>query len=389
MRKNSSSFKISALKKMLASGELTWDESIQRAINAWGPLQKSELIHSLLGGYYIPSICLLRTIQYDITKGKDVSKYSVIDGKQRLSVIFAFMDDKFALHKNTPSLKLSSGDEVELKGKKFSTLSKELQDEITGYLPDIHFIEEYTEEELEMMFYRLNNGTPLTKVQQSRAVLGGNGSSFVNSLLELDFFKKCNMSTFQKSREDNLAITLQGLMLIDDSFTWQNIGAKEIANYCRYLRDNFSVELQCKILDILKLLGEIFSDENIEVAIKKEDKKKSLNFLKRIHIPIIIKAASIMVEYNISTELALVFFDEFFNGNSKEYIEYKKEHCGEGSIGKDKVTGRIDTLIKAMNNSSYFEFTEENKKSSGTLEEVKTILDDSGESYIPREYVLG
>lgn len=374
------------MKAMLEDGTLTWDESIQRAKNAWGHLQKSELIHSLLGGYYIPSICLLRTFEYDITEGKDVSYYSVIDGKQRLSVIFEFVDDGFKLHKNTPPLKLSGGEEIELKGKKFSQLDKDLQDDIKAYTPDAHIIEECTPEEIEMMFYRLNNGTPLTKVQQSRAVLGGAGAGFINGILELDFFQRCKLSTFQKQREDNLAITMQALMLIDDSYVWQTFGAKEIANYCRYLRDNFSVELQCKLLDALKLLGEIFSEENIEVAIKKEDKKKSIDFLKRINVPIVIKAASILADYNINTEMALVFFDEFFDENSKEYAEYQK-YCGEGSISKAKVTGRVDTLVEAMYNSEYFKLTEENKKNNTTLEEVKKLLDDSGENYIPREYI--
>ena len=388
MKHNVRDLTIDKMRKMLEDGTLTWDESIQRAKNAWGPLQKSELIHSLLGAYYIPSICLHKTTRYDITKDKDIIHYSVIDGKQRLSVIFEFMDNGFKLHKKTPNLKLANGEEIELRNKKFSQLSEELQSDIKRYIPNIYAIEGYTAEEVEMMFFRLNNGTPLTKVQQSRAVLGSARASFINSLLEAPFFEKCKLSTFQKKREDNLSITLQGLMLIDESYTWQTFGAKEISNYCEYLKDNFSIELQCKIVDAIRLLNDIFCDENVIMTQEKEDKAKTVDFLKRINVPIIIKAASVMSEYDIDVKMAFSFFTNFFDEGSEDYVEYQK-YCGDGSISKAKVNGRVETMLFALRNATYLKMVDENRRTSDTLTEVKELLENEEGAFIPREYILG
>ena len=388
MKHNGRDLTIDKMRKMLEDGTLTWDESIQRAKNAWGPLQKSELIHSLLGAYYIPSICLHKTTRYDITKDKDIIHYSVIDGKQRLSVIFEFMDNGFKLHKKTPNLKLANGEEIELRNKKFSQLSEELQSDIKRYIPNIYAIEGYTAEEVEMMFFRLNNGTPLTKVQQSRAVLGSARASFINSLLEAPFFEKCKLSTFQKKREDNLSITLQGLMLIDESYTWQTFGAKEISNYCEYLKDNFSIELQCKIVDAIRLLNDIFCDENVIMTQEKEDKAKTVDFLKRINVPIIIKAASVMSEYDIDVKMAFSFFTNFFDEGSEDYVEYQK-YCGDGSISKAKVNGRVETMLFALRNATYLKMVDENRRTSDTLTEVKELLENEEGAFIPREYILG
>lgn len=386
MKQSNEHFTISQMRKMLKEGTLTWNESIQRCGNVWTPKQKSDLIHSVLADYYIPSICLLEKLKYDESEGKDESFYSVIDGKQRLSVIFDFMDDGFKLAKGTPSIKNSEGEEVVLAGKKFSELDKETQGDIKKYKPNIVSLKGWTKEESEVLFYRLNNGSPLTKVQQSRAMLGGEGAAFVNCLLEMDFFKKCKFTTFQKRREDNLGVVLQALMLMDDSYEWQGMGAKEIANYCEYLSDNFSVELQCEILDTLKLLSDIFTDDNIEANLEYAKTTSGISFLTKINLTSIMYVACELSKYNVDVQGALIFFDEFFREGSNDLEEYQK-YCGDGTVSKAKVNGRNETLLEAARASQYFDLSDGNRKYSNTLEDVKPILNEEG--FIPREYILG
>ncbi len=386
MKQNSAKFKIIDLKNMLNDGTLTWDESIQRCGNVWTPKQKSELIHSILAEYYIPSICMLRSMGYDETQEKDVSYYSILDGKQRLSVIFNYMEDGFKLHKTTPSIKDVDGEEVVLAGKKFSQLPKEIQGDIKKFKFSIVSLEECTPQEVEMMFYRLNNGSPLTKVQQSRALLGGEGAAYVNSLLEMNFFKKCKVTTFQKRREDNLGVIFQSLMLMDESYQWKTLGATEIANYCEHLRDNFSVEMQCEIFNTIKLLSEIFTDENIEANLRYAKKESVVSFLTKINLTSIVHVARELSKYNINVESALMFFDDFFREDSSDLEEFHK-YCGDGTVSKAKVNGRNEVMLEAAKASQYFDLSEGNRRYDKTLEEVKPILNEAG--FIPREYILG
>lgn len=363
MKQNTVSFKLKKLQTMLADGSLTWNESIQRGLNAWKPEQKSALIHSILADYYIPSVCFVRKLVHDEKTGKDVSLYSILDGKQRLSVIFSYMNDEFKLHKSTPTLKLDNGEEFVLAGKKFSELG-DLQEDINRFVPAIVTLEECTEEELEQVFARLNNGTPLTKVQKSRPIMGKDVAGYMNKLLESDFFNNCNLTKLQKSREDSLTALLQGLMLIDSSYTsWSGLGASEVSKYCEYLKDNFSYELQNKFAKVIFFLGEAFDDED-----------EKYTFLKRINIPVVIKAASeFMLYVDASPKDFREFICSFFvdteqtENLKKVYNEYLT-YCGEGSVNKEKVVGRVNTLIHTM--VEYFGLDKAEKEDFFTEQEV-------------------
>lgn len=368
MIRNKATFKVRELKKMLNNNTLEWNESIQRCAGVWKPKQKSDLIHSMLEKYYIPSLCLLRTIIPATEEGKkDTSVYSVLDGKQRLSVVFSFIDGDFKLHKTFPLIE-KDGEVYDFAGKKFEELPKEFQDDINNYVFEIASLEECTEEEKELLFFRLNDGTPLTKVQKSRATMGGDVAGFLNKLLECQFFEYCNLTTLQKTREDSLTALLQGMMLIDDSYEWNDLGAAEVSKYSEYLKNNCSLLLQVKINETLKLLSHTLSKKN-----------KSL---KRINIPIVIKVTYEAIQYNGMGPAGLSdWFEKFFAEDSK-YANAYKEYCGEGSVSKEKVLGRINVAVNSL--TEILKLKDENKSDdifnervAPYLEADKKFIDDS------------
>lgn len=385
---------IDKLKEKLEKATLTWDESIQRSGGAWNRKQQSELIHSILANYYIPSMCFLKQGEIMGKKKMEVV-YSVLDGKQRLTTIFKYMDEKgYPLHKETPAVEKRDGSVVEIAGKKFSELDEELQNIIKNFHPEIIVVDSYTEEEAEILFYRLNNGTPLTKIQQSRAVLGGSGANFVNTLLEMDFFKKCNLTSYQVSREDNLGAVMQAIMLMDESYQWQGIGAKDITLYCEKLRDDFGIELQCEIVKTLKWMSEVFSNENIMENIpipqtsKRSPKKIVVPFLKKRDLTSIFYVSHELCKYNVDYGNVLRFFDEFFDESCETFKNvYEEEYCKDGTTHKGKVDGRNETLLKAAMESHYFDLSEGNRREDNILEEAKANLNEDG--FISREYILG
>ena len=86
--------------KYFMMNNIDWDvylpskgKNLQRGF-VWSLEQKRELIWSVLIGRHIPHVALINTIDRE-NENKDL--WLVIDGKQRLSTLFHFVEDKFTL----------------------------------------------------------------------------------------------------------------------------------------------------------------------------------------------------------------------------------------------------------------------------------------------------
>ncbi len=75
-------------------GVLEMSPSYQRG-EVWGPIRQTNLIRSLAIGVPVPSIIVNDRSQSDYWE-EDVS-YSVIDGKQRVTAVLRFLDNKFTV----------------------------------------------------------------------------------------------------------------------------------------------------------------------------------------------------------------------------------------------------------------------------------------------------
>lgn len=136
------------LAKMCMNGNITFDNAIQRGY-VWDIKRKSLLIESMIIGYPIPAFYARR----------DENKvFDMLDGKQRSSAITEYLNNEYAL----------TGVSEELEGKMFSELPEETQDDIISYSLTVYYFEDITEDEVNEMFYRLNNGKPLTAIELTR-----------------------------------------------------------------------------------------------------------------------------------------------------------------------------------------------------------------------------
>ena len=136
------------LSKMCMNGNITFDNAIQRGY-VWDIKRKSLLIESMIIGYPIPAFYARR----------DENKvFDMLDGKQRSSAITEYLNDEYAL----------TGVSEGLEGKLFSELPEETQDDIISYSLTVYYFEDITEDEVNEMFYRLNNGKPLTAIELTR-----------------------------------------------------------------------------------------------------------------------------------------------------------------------------------------------------------------------------
>ena len=136
------------LVKMCMNGSITFDNAIQRGY-VWDIKRKSLLIESMIIGYPVPAFYAKR----------DESKvFDMLDGKQRSEAICGYLNGEYAL----------SGVCEEYEGKYFSELPEEAQDEIMSYSLTVYYFEDITDEEVNEMFYRLNNGKALTAIELTR-----------------------------------------------------------------------------------------------------------------------------------------------------------------------------------------------------------------------------
>ena len=117
----------------------------------WSKPQKQLLIDSILRDLDIPKI-YLREID------DDTFDEEAVDGQQRLTAIYEFYNDKFALSKNADDLDESHV----IRSKKFSALHEDAKDIFEAYELTVVLLRQSSEEEVEEMFLRLQNGTTLS-----------------------------------------------------------------------------------------------------------------------------------------------------------------------------------------------------------------------------------
>lgn len=309
-------WKVERLARMHAKKTLSFDLVIQRKNDIWDTKRKSALIHSILVGYPIPAVFAT----------KDENTYLFLDGKQRLTSVFSYVNDEFALA-GIPLV-----DNVDVSGKKFSDLPEEIHHRIMEYTVDINRIEDISQHEMEELFYRLNNGVPLRQIETTRAILGGKVLSFVENIASMDFFaEKVNVSTAARQRYVDQELVLQILAIVHNRDT--GFSGKEIQSFVQELRNvDIRDELKSKMQNACFYLNEAF--------IRKE------GFLKKVHVPMLFKLVLDIQERNVMVS-PREFGDwarHFFDNLAEEY----SIACTSGSARKEKVQKRLSIMSDAF-----------------------------------------
>ena len=330
MIKTTLNWTIKNLKSMHDSKEtLNFDHPIQRQSAQWTNLQQSLLVHSILANYPVPAVYVEKTDSAETDdKGKAIYKYSVLDGKQRMTTVFSFINGEYALNEETPAAEIE-GETYTLAGRTFEELDEDVRQELLRFKFSIFAFEDATDDEIEEIFFRLNNSTPLSKPQKARPLMGTENARFINSILTGSFFtEKCNFSKLQLRKSDDMCTLLQSMMLLDhkyNNYEYASISADEVMKYSAAIKGNYSEEQKDLLLEIIDYLDDAF------------DEKEKL--LKKINVPMVVIMADIAIKEEIEPDEFHDWFLYFFVSN-KEYSQY----CSSGSIKKEKVFGRLTTM---------------------------------------------
>ena len=164
------------------------DPPYQRESSVWSTDKQQLFIDSLLNGYDVPKIYL-----HDLRGQHPTQVYAVVDGRQRLTTIWRFLDDELPLAAdfriepaNAPDL--PAGTVPPAAGQRHSQLDPRWQRVLRQTYLAVVLIQNATEEDIEELFSRLNNGEPLNDAEKRNA-LGGAVPDLVREVARHGFFR--------------------------------------------------------------------------------------------------------------------------------------------------------------------------------------------------------
>ena len=106
---------------------LSFTHPIQRQSAQWDNEQQSLLIHSMLANFPVPAVYVHKTESIEVdAKGKHSYNYSVLDGKQRMTTVFSFINGEYALSEDIPDVEIEDVT-YEIAGKYFEDLDEDVQ----------------------------------------------------------------------------------------------------------------------------------------------------------------------------------------------------------------------------------------------------------------------
>jgi len=175
---------ISSLHERYKRGRLVLDPKYQRKF-VWDQKQASRLVESVLLKVPLPMIYLAEQLD---------GKEEVIDGQQRLTSLFHYMDGRFG---QQDAFKLV-GVSKNISGKSFRDLDEASQDQIRGYTIRVVTFNKESDIDLKyMIFERLNSGSVKLNHQELRnCTCWGKYNDLLKEMAtESDFTKLLNFDT--------------------------------------------------------------------------------------------------------------------------------------------------------------------------------------------------
>lgn len=302
-------------------GNISFSHKLQRPIGQWNPVMKSLLIHSLLSGFPVNPIYVV----------DESGTLYTLDGSQRTSTCISYINNEFALSKDTPTIMLLSKEngesvlkEYEIAGKRFKKLDEEVQNTLMACSLEFCTLSDYTDDEVKEMFRRQNTSKPLSGkllriVHESDAF-----SDAVYSLATHPFMDKLMTKTQRKNGTDRDLI-IQSLMLIctnqENDFT--SFRTKDIDTFVKDHADE-SIEKADTFKTALDKFDESFSEIKVPVT----------------SIPMVLYSGYRIVKDGKSFSKLVDIITEFLVGyeGNEEY----KQYVQSGTSASDNVRGRLD-----------------------------------------------
>lgn len=117
----------------------------------------------------------------------------MIEGKQRITNLLRYKQDKFSLSKKLKPVEID-GTVYEIAGKKFSKLDEAVQEKLMNAELQMFEMANCTEEEVREMFLRLNSGKPLNRAQKLVGIMDYSVSESLQKIMQHPFWAKTGIT---------------------------------------------------------------------------------------------------------------------------------------------------------------------------------------------------
>lgn len=332
--------------KMIDKDTISFKNVVQRSF-VWEKHRMSELIWSIIMGFPIPPVYSER----GNAENDKVKVYDVLDGQQRCTSIYKYINDEFALTELKPIPYLDeNGNEctIDISNKKFSELEEELQDIIKDATITVKYFDNLEQNQKAEMFRRLNNGKPLSTKSRTLA-----SAKNIVGLLDIGSHKLFDEMLTEKARANKN----QAVVVVK---TWAMM-TKDVNDISFASKDfnpmieeaEISAEEKQNLSNVFDFVMNVH-----EELIENKEKNVAKKLYTETHFVSLIPYIKKAMENNISEGMFAEWLINFFmtENNTDVYTKYM-DACNGGVARNASIVARHEALEE-----SYEEFFKESSE---------------------------
>lgn len=333
MTKANISWNVKQIAKAVEQGSMTFDNAIQRG-HVWDAKRQSLFVDSILRGYHVPAVYTVKTDKDAPEPCKKGSKiYDCIDGKQRCEALRKFRNNELALVGLEP-VPVSGNEEVDINGKTFEELPEELRDAFDGYVMTVYYFTEITDDEISEMMSRLNNGKPLTGVENAR--IKAKNLYGIHEVANHALFWENMTEAAIKAYNNEDVVIKTALQIYENQFELSTKNVKEA-----YEQLPFSEETQGK-------LERLFDTVRETLNIVKNTVKKNIyrKIVKKTNLVGIIYFVS--QNEGVDVDELAAYIGRFFDGEPSQILAVDRRRYEEASTDGTNHASNVETRNAAL-----------------------------------------
>lgn len=265
---------------------------------------------------------------------------------EEVNAISEYLQGKYQLSFTVPPIfHEETGEEIEISGKNFEELPEFAQDSIKDYSLTIYYFDGITEDEISELFYRLNNGKPLSQIELTRVK-----ATSIQQFQEIATHPMIDIAVSDKAKlkykDENLAMQIWALCFENDvSFMTPDFGP--MIQEAKVTEKQIA-EIQFGLNYVLSMYNEL--DET-----NKENKRVMRKLKTQFHLVSCAYLAKKAIDNNVSQADFSKIVYNFFNVSETSIDQEYNSSVGSGSGRPESIAKRINALNKLLENTSIVE----------------------------------
>lgn len=287
--------KIADIVHDLSNGKMELKPPFQRHL-VWTTKHKKGLIDTILKGYPFPEIYL---VDNDLDPETNVFKTAVVDGQQRVSAIYDYVQGNFQTGKNLPSYK---------------KLPDEQKKAFMNYDVVVRKLENVSEIDLRQVFQRINaTKYSLTSMEVRHAHYDHPLIALAKELIQHPYFE--HRKIFKKNDKRRMKDLEWGLLVLTSMIDGYTDRDKAIDKFLEQYEESF--EEADKYRDLFNQALEWIEDKNLSINFKANQKPHLFTLMVEL-------SAYLQTEGKLP-EVKPEVIKEFYENLPEDYLEASKQ----------------------------------------------------------------